>query len=183
MYRRTRPHGLAAGIEVQLACPGEVRYFALEARHRQGAMFANGWAPDGGGGHRLQRAESNARPWTPGIRSCCLIRDAGRGQSAQAADPCNTVVRHRSDAAAAGGARPGSGVGGTSVPCRRRCQGQGDGRRFGGEWVGRGGSWSAGGDMDGGGLGGRVPSGDGDEPCRLVAGAAGRRSHHHLSPP
>jgi hypothetical protein len=34
MYRRARPHGLAAGLGVRLARPGGVRHLALEACHR-----------------------------------------------------------------------------------------------------------------------------------------------------
>ena len=34
MYRRARPHGLAEGLRIQLACSRGSRYLALEARHR-----------------------------------------------------------------------------------------------------------------------------------------------------
>ena len=41
MYRRARPHGLAAGVGVRLARPGGVRHLQMEARHRRRAALAD----------------------------------------------------------------------------------------------------------------------------------------------
>src|SRR3954454_15328610 len=94
MYRRARPHGLAAGVGIQLACSGGGRYRALEMRYWRRAAFTNGWATGDRSGHRGRRAEPNAGAGTPGVRPHRMTRNTGRAQYAHTADPCNKVAEY-----------------------------------------------------------------------------------------
>ncbi|CAA9355921.1 MAG: hypothetical protein AVDCRST_MAG40-3168, partial [uncultured Gemmatimonadaceae bacterium] len=67
-HRRARPHGLAAGVGVQLASSRGVRRLQMEARPRRRAALTDGRASANRGGHRRRRAEPHARPRTPGVR-------------------------------------------------------------------------------------------------------------------
>src|SRR3954454_22276878 len=91
MYRRARPHGLAAGVGIQLACSGGGRYRALEMRYWRRATLPNGQASGDRSGHRGRRAEPNAGSGTPGVRPHRMTRNTGRAQCVYTADPCNTV--------------------------------------------------------------------------------------------
>src|SRR4051812_29566775 len=93
MYRRARPHGLAAGVGIQLACSGGGRYRALEMRYWRRAVLADGGATSDRGSHRHQCSEPHVGLRAPGVRPHRITRNTGRAQCVYAADPCNTVAR------------------------------------------------------------------------------------------
>src|SRR4051794_25125156 len=92
MYRRARPHGLAAGVGIQLACSGGGRYRALERRYWRRAALADGGATSDRGSHRHQCSEPHVGLRAPGVRPHRITRNTGRAQCVYTADPCNTVA-------------------------------------------------------------------------------------------
>src|SRR3954451_5010227 len=92
MHRRARPHGLAAGVGIQLACSGGGRYRALEMRYWRRAVLADGGATSDRGSHRHQCSEPHVGLRAPGVRPHRITRNTGRAQCVYTADPCNTVA-------------------------------------------------------------------------------------------
>src|SRR5438128_2774079 len=67
--RRARSHGLAAGIWLQLACPGGGRYRPLQASDRSRAALTDRRPADDRGGHCYRLAEPHARSWPARVPS------------------------------------------------------------------------------------------------------------------
>src|SRR4051794_9872419 len=102
MHRRARPHGLAAGVGIQLACSGGGRYRALEMRYWRRAALADGGATSDRGSHRHQCSEPHVGLRAPGVRPHRITRNTGRAQCVYTADPCNTVTTLSPDRRAVG---------------------------------------------------------------------------------
>src|ERR1700730_6983625 len=89
--RRARSDGLAAGIWLQLACPGGGRYRPLQERDRGRAALTDQRAAVDRGGHCCRLAKSHARARAARVPSSLINANAGR-RLRPATDPCNKVT-------------------------------------------------------------------------------------------
>jgi hypothetical protein len=103
VYRRARPHRLAEGLGIHLACSGGSRYCAMEMRHWRWVTLVDGRAASDRSSHCCQRPEPHAGPRTPRVCPDRVTRNTGRTQRARSADPCNTL---RPGASTRGGPAP-----------------------------------------------------------------------------